>query len=84
MQEIIRCQLRNKQYDENYYLTRDMVNQKPYQPYKKDEKGAVWVLTKDERIIELEKASSVVRSLTDGYVEDDNKLFFPKEVHIEN
>lgn len=84
MQEIIRCQLRNKQYDENYYLTCDMVNQKPYQPYKKDEKGAVWVLTKDDRIIELEKASSVVRSLTDGYVEDDNKLFFPKEVHIEN
>lgn len=82
--EEIKDKLIQKQYDTSYYLSRDVVNQKPYQPYVNNSNGAIWVRLKNGETKELENASSIVHSLSNGRVSDDNKLFFPKEVHIEN
>ncbi|MBW9212923.1 MULTISPECIES: HD domain-containing protein [Terrabacteria group] len=76
--------LQRKGLDEKYYLTKDLVNQKPYQPYVKNEQGAIWVRLKNGVTKELESASVIVGSLTRGKDNDDNKIFFPKEVRLES
>lgn len=83
-QEMIVKVLKEKGFDKKYYLTKDLVNQKPYQPYTKNEQGAIWVRLKSGDTKELESASVIVDGLTHGKDNNDNKIFFPKEVRFES
>ena len=76
--------LKEKGFDKKYYITKDLVNQKPYQPYTKNEQGAIWVRLKSGDTKELESASVIVDGLTHGKDNNDNKIFFPKEVRFES
>lgn len=63
-------------YDPKYYLTKDAVNQRPYQPYRY-KKNAIWILMPNGRIKEMSKASVIVDSLLNTDNINDHKLFYP-------
>lgn len=65
---------------EKYYLGHDSVRQNPYVPYTGSQDGSIWVRMKDGSISELSNASVIVYSLTHGPTNDDNKVFFPREL----
>ena len=64
-----------------YYLGRDSVEQNPYVPYTGSQDSRIWIRMKDGSISELSDASTIVYSLTHGPVNDDNKIFFPREIN---
>ena len=65
---------------EEYYLGHDSVKQNPYVPYTGSQNGSIWVRMKDGTIRELSSASNIVYSLTHGPSNDDDKIFFPREL----
>ena len=58
------------------------MEQSPYVPYGSDHSGSIFVRGKDGRTMELSNASNIVYSLIHGPGKDDNKVFYPEEVHI--
>ena len=78
----IREKLKKEGYDLRYYWGRDEVEQSPYVPYGSDHSGSIFVRGKDGRTMELSNASNIVYSLIHGPGKDDNKVFYPEEVHI--
>lgn len=67
--------------NEEYYLGHDSVRQSPYVPYTGSQDSRIWIRMKDGSIRELSDASTIVYSLTHGPTNDDNKVFFPREIH---
>ena len=76
----IRSELRSRGLDLNYYWEKDAVEQSAYVPYTGSDDGLIWVRMKDGTTRELSTASGIVDSLIHGPVNDDNKVFFPREV----
>ncbi len=66
--------------NEEYYLGHDSVRQSPYVPYTGSQDSRIWIRMKDGSIRELSDASTIVYSLTHGPTNDDNKVFFPREI----
>lgn len=78
----IRDRLKKEGYDLRYYWGRDEVKQSPYVPYGSDHSGSIFVRGKDGRTMELSNASNIVYSLIHGPGKDDNKVFYPQEIHL--
>ena len=64
-------------YDARYYVLEDFMSQSLYFPYKENENASVWIL-KDDQLVELSNASSVVRGFVQGEEKEDHKVFFPR------
>ena len=78
----IRDRLKKEGYDLRYYWGRDEVKQSPYVPYGSDHSGSIFVRGNDGRTMELSNASNIVYSLIHGPGKDDNKVFYPQEIHL--
>ena len=78
--EEVRKKLAACDLSEEYYLGHDSVRQNPYVPYTGQQDGSIWVRMKDGSVRELSNASNIVYSLTHGPTNDDNKIFFPREL----
>ncbi len=76
--EQLKKQVEERGFDARYYLSHDEVRQRPYEPYRRKEDAAIWVLLEDDSICELSKVSLIVDSLIDGKQKNDIKIFFPK------
>ncbi len=64
-------------FDPRYYMMQDFMSQSLYFPYKEQENAGVWIL-KDDALIELSNASTVVKGFVQGEEKEDRKVFFPK------
>jgi uncharacterized protein len=64
-------------YDPRYYMMQDFMSQSLYFPYKEQENAGVWILKEDD-LIELSNASTVVKGFVQGEEKEDRKVFFPK------
>lgn len=64
-------------YDPRYYMMQDFMSQSLYFPYKEQENAGVWILKEDD-LVELSNASTVVKGFVQGEEKEDRKVFFPK------
>lgn len=65
-------------YDVNYYCIIDTTSQSPYKPYGEKKGHVIWVLAQDDTIAELSCKSVIVKSLVNGDIKKERKIFFPK------
>jgi len=71
----IQNMLRDNGYDEQYYLRIENVEASVYSPYK----GRKILIEKlDGQIVALEKASTIVESITKGQTKKEGTIFFPR------
>ncbi len=77
----VRRELKDRGFDLKYYWAKDEVRQIPYIPYSESRNNSIWVRMRDGTVQELSGASSIVKALLDGPVEDDNRVFFPGPDH---
>lgn len=63
--------------DPEYYLLTDEMSQRPYLPYRKNEKKGIFVLMKDGSILELSKASVIVKALVKAEEQASKNIFYP-------
>ncbi|NLW15387.1 MAG: HD domain-containing protein [Erysipelothrix sp.] len=66
-------------FDTAYYVQEDHLTQTLYSPYKAHDNASVWIL-KDNSLVELSKASIIVRGFVKGDKKQDRKVFYPKEI----
>ena len=67
-------------YNPEYYVFHDAVSQTPYSPYARNENGHnIWVLEKDGSVVELSKASDIVKALTNADLKEEKKVYYPVE-----
>lgn len=78
--DFLRARLIQAGYDPRYYLLSDEARQRPYVPYKGDQKSMIYVVTPQEEVCELSEVSVIVSALIRGKAVNDNKLYFPKEL----
>ncbi|TDW08855.1 hypothetical protein EDD63_1666 [Breznakia blatticola] len=64
-------------YDPNYYCYMDTMSQSPYSPYAKESGSNIWVLTESGEVAELSQRSVIVKSLVEGDVKKESKVYFP-------
>ena len=71
----IQNMLRENRYDEQYYLRIENIEASVYSPYK----GRKILIEKlDGQIVALEKASTIVESITQGQTKKEGTIFFPR------
>ena len=71
----IQNMLRDNGYDEQYYLRIENIEASVYSPYK----GRKILIEKlDGQIVALEKASTIVESITKGQTKKEGTIFFPR------
>ncbi len=76
----VRKLLKEAGLDPAYYLAKDDVAQKPYEPYSTDAGNAIWVRMHGGNILEISYASNIVYSLVNGPQISDDRIFFPGEI----
>ena len=74
----VQKKLENHGYDVNYYCIIDTTSQSPYKPYGEKKGHVIWVLAQDDTIAELSCKSVIVKSLVNGDIKKERKIFFPK------
>ncbi|MFA6935837.1 MAG: HD domain-containing protein [Bacilli bacterium] len=69
-------------YDDRYYFFSDRPKQIVYKKYGKNDLSNVMILTKDNKVVEISKISSVVKSLSSDRVSEDSDyiVLIPKEI----
>lgn len=73
-------QLMNNGYDPQYYLGYDEPKQRPYVPYKLENKdGLIWVLLRDGSVKEISHVSSIVNAMADAKLKEDKKIFYVED-----
>lgn len=66
-------------FDCDYYVGLDQFSQRPYIPYNdENEQDAVWI-DDGVKLIELSKASEIVKSVSKAKLKEDKQIFFVKE-----
>ncbi len=81
IKECIQKKMDESGWDKRYYLAYDEVRQRAYQPYRRKEDAAIWVLLEEGTIYELSKVSFLVDALIDSKQKNDEKIFFPKDIN---
>lgn len=79
-EEEIKKKLIEKGYDLDYYFYKDSTTQVPYQPYSGKKENSIWILSEKQGLCEISQYSKVVKALCFDQDDQDNKIFFPKEV----
>ena len=69
-------------FDPEYYVTVDTLGQTPYSPYDSDTTSLVYVLNKQDKVVELSNVSEIVAAISAGKEKKESKIFFPKEANI--
>ncbi|NLC54885.1 MAG: HD domain-containing protein [Erysipelothrix sp.] len=77
------CKLAKEQgYDPIYYVYKDNLGQTPYSPYSKDTSSLIYILNKNNEVVELSKVSEIVSAISAGKEKSESKIFFPKEIEV--
>lgn len=76
--DTIREKLKYMNYDLQYYCIIDKTTQSPYSPYGKQASHRILVLSDDGEVVELSNKSVIVKSLVQGQVKEDIKVYYPK------
>lgn len=71
-------------YDPKYYCITDFMSQVLYTPYEESNGIGMEVLTRSGQVLELSKASDIVRGFVEGNHKEDRKIFFPREIDYEH
>lgn len=73
----IKKMLVEKGYSEKYYLKIENIETSPYSPYQGQK---ILIAKNNNEIVELEKASTIVESITKGEIKKEGTIFYPKIV----
>ncbi|MDO4814592.1 MAG: HD domain-containing protein [Gemella sp.] len=73
--EKLQQELIDKGYDPKYYLRKESIAASTYSPFTGQN---ILIIRKDGTILELEKASTIVNSITKGEIKKEGTIFFPK------
>ncbi|MBF0713696.1 HD domain-containing protein [Gemella sp. GH3] len=73
--EKVKNLLEKNGYPEKYYLKIDNIETNPYSPYQGQK---ILIAKKNNEIVELEKASTIVESITKGETKKEGTIFYPK------
>lgn len=80
--EKIEKALAQQGFDPRYYYASDHLVQSLYKPYKANEDASVSIL-KDEKLVELSQISIIVRGFVRSEEKEDSKVFYPKELKLD-
>lgn len=69
-------------YDPKYYVFKDTLGKTPYSPYESESSSLIYILTNQNKVVELSKVSEIVAAISVGKEKSESKLFFPKEIKI--
>ena len=69
-----------KGYDPKYYISKDKLGKTPYSPYGKDSSSLIYILDKNDKVVELSEVSEIVSAISVGKEKSESKIFFPKEL----
>lgn len=73
--EKIKKNLEEEGFDLKYYLREENIEKSPYSPF---DVQKILIEKKDGNLVQLEKASTIVNSITKGEVKREGTIFFPK------
>ncbi|MBF0710494.1 MULTISPECIES: HD domain-containing protein [unclassified Gemella] len=73
--EKLKKELVEKGYDPTYYLRKESITASTYSPFTGQK---ILIIRKDGTILELEKASTIVNSISKGEIKKEGTIFFPK------
>ena len=74
----IEKELITKGYDPLYYMRIDTASKSPYLPYKSKDGHNIYVLDEEGNVEELSIKSVIVKSIVQGDVKEDRKIYFAK------
>lgn len=74
----------NAGFHPNYYCLTDFMSQILYSPYAESGGAGLQILTRKGDLVELSKASEIVKGFVEGIHKEDRKIFFPREVTYES
>ena len=83
-EKAIREKTKSQGYDPKYYIFKDTLGKTPYSPYESESSSLIYILTNQNKVVELSKVSEIVAAISAGKEKSESKLFFPKEVKINN
>lgn len=75
--EKIKEEVKKKGYDPNYYVRLDKASKSPYLPYKSNDTHNIFVLEENGNVCELSQKSVIVKSIVQGDVKEDKKVYYP-------
>lgn len=76
--EKIKNKVKKEGYDTRYYFIEEKNTQSMYHPYQNDIVSNINVLKKNGEIVELSKASNIVKSLVKGKDKEEIRVYYPK------
>lgn len=71
----IKKKLRENSMDEKYYLRFESIEKSAYSPFKGQD---ILIQKKDDTLVELENASTIVNAITKGETKKEGTIFFPR------
>lgn len=80
---VVSKQVQEHGFDARYYCITDFMSQVLYTPYEESNGIGLEVLKRDGTLVELSKASEIVRGFAEGNHKEDRKIFFPREIEYE-
>ena len=81
--DAVQLQVVEAGFDPQYYCLTDFMVQVLYTPYEESNGIGMLVLSRKGVLIELSKASDIVRGFVEGDHKEDRKIFFPREINYE-
>ncbi len=75
--EIMKTMSQQAGYDPKYYVHVDKTSENPYRPYGSSDTHNIYVLTQKDEVYELSMRSVIVKSLVQGDVKEERKLYYP-------
>lgn len=76
--EKIKQEVTLRGYDPTYYVRVDKASKSPYLPYKSNDGHNIYVLDEDGNVSELSCKSVIVKSIVQGDIKEERKVYFPK------
>lgn len=76
--EKIKQEVISKGYNPTYYVRVDKASKSPYLPYKSNDGHNIYVLDEDGNVSELSCKSVIVKSIVQGDIKEERKVYFPK------
>lgn len=73
----IKAKVKANGFDPEYYVVLDTTSKSPYSPYGSSDAHNIYVLKRNGDVCELSQSSVIVKSLVDGDVKEERKVFFP-------
>lgn len=81
-EEYIKHKAAEKGYDPKYYVFKDILGKTPYSPYGNDSSSLIYILNKENKVVELSEVSEIVSAISAGKEKSESKIFFPKDLKL--